>query len=75
MAITAGETLSLNALGSATGQATKSLSAAKGNTTGPISLYNSALSQSIFHVLDGNFGLSACVLHVTGHFTPTQLAH
>ena len=38
MAITAGETLSLNALGSATGQATKSLSAAKGNTTGPISL-------------------------------------
>ena len=38
MAITAGETLSLNGLGSATGQATKSLSAAKGNTTGPISL-------------------------------------
>lgn len=38
MAITAGETLSLNALGSATGQSTKSLSAAKGNTTGPISL-------------------------------------
>ena len=38
MAITAGETLSLNALGSATGQTTKSLSAAKGNTTGPISL-------------------------------------
>ena len=38
MAITAGETLSLNALGSATGQTTKSLSAAKGNTTGPISM-------------------------------------
>jgi len=38
MAITAGETLSLNALGSATGQTTKSLSAAKGNTSGPISL-------------------------------------
>ena len=38
MAITAGETLSLNSLGSATGQATKSLSAAKGNTTGPISM-------------------------------------
>ena len=38
MAITAGETLSLNGLGSATGQATKSLSAAKGNTTGPISM-------------------------------------
>ena len=38
MAITAGETLSLNALGSATGQTTKSLSAAKGNTTGPIAM-------------------------------------
>lgn len=38
MAIIAGDTLSLNALGSATGQTTKSLSAAKGNTTGPISL-------------------------------------
>ena len=38
MAITAGETLSLNSLGSATGQATKSLSAAKGNTSGPISM-------------------------------------
>ena len=38
MAITAGETLSLNSLGSATGQITKSLSAAKGNTTGPISM-------------------------------------
>ena len=38
MAITAGETLSLNALAGATGQTTKSLSAAKGNTTGPISL-------------------------------------
>ena len=38
MAITAGETLSLNSLGSATGQATKSLSAAKGNTTGPIAM-------------------------------------
>lgn len=38
MAITAGETLSLNGLASATGQGTKSLSAAKGNTSGPISL-------------------------------------
>ena len=38
MAITSGETLSLNGLGSATGQTTKSLSAAKGNTTGPIAL-------------------------------------
>lgn len=38
MAITSGETLSLNGLGSATGQATKSLSAAKGNTTGPIAM-------------------------------------
>ena len=38
MAITAGETLSLNALGSATGQTTKSLSAAKGNTSGPIAM-------------------------------------
>lgn len=38
MAITAGETLSLNSLALATGQSTKSLSAAKGNTTGPISL-------------------------------------
>ena len=38
MAITAGDTLSLNALGSATGQATKSLSAAKGDTNGPISM-------------------------------------
>lgn len=38
MAITAGETLSLNALGTATAQATKSLSAAKGNSTGPIAM-------------------------------------
>jgi hypothetical protein len=38
MAITSGETLSLNGLASATGQSTKSLSAAKGNTSGPISL-------------------------------------
>jgi len=38
MAITAGETLSLNGLAAATGQTTKSLSAAKGNTTGPIAL-------------------------------------
>ena len=38
MAITSGDTLSLNSLGSATGQATKSLSAAKGNTTGPIAM-------------------------------------
>lgn len=38
MAITSGETLSLNSLGSATGQATKSLSAAKGDTTGPIAM-------------------------------------
>jgi hypothetical protein len=38
MAITAGETLSLNSLGSATGQTEKSLSAAKGNTTGPIAM-------------------------------------
>jgi len=40
MAITAGETLSLNNLGSATGVAAgpRSLSAAKGNTTGPIAM-------------------------------------
>ena len=38
MAITAGETLSLNSLGSATGQATKSLSAAKGDILAPISM-------------------------------------
>lgn len=38
MAITSGETLSLNGLGSATGQTEKSLSAAKGNTTGPIAM-------------------------------------
>jgi hypothetical protein len=38
MAITAGETLSLNSLGSATDQATKSLSAAKGNSSGPIAM-------------------------------------
>jgi hypothetical protein len=38
MAITAGETLSLNGLAAATGQGVKSLSAAKGNTTGPIAM-------------------------------------
>jgi hypothetical protein len=38
MAITSGETLSLNGLASATGQTEKSLSAAKGNTTGPIAM-------------------------------------
>lgn len=36
--------LSLNGLASATGQSTKSLSAAKGNTTGPISMSSFAIS-------------------------------
>lgn len=41
--LTSGNTLSLNGLASATGQSTKSLSAAKGNTTGPISLSSFAI--------------------------------
>lgn len=52
MAITAGETLSLNALASATGQSTKSLSAAKGNSSGPIAM--------------SSFGIDG-VLDVTGY--------
>ena len=41
--LSSGDTLSLNSLGSATGQATKSLSAAKGNTTGPIAMSSFAI--------------------------------
>jgi hypothetical protein len=41
--LTSGDTLSLNGLASATGQLTKSLSAAKGNSTGPISLSSFAI--------------------------------
>jgi hypothetical protein len=41
--LTSGNTLSLNGLASATGQATKSLSAAKGNTTGPIAMSSFAI--------------------------------
>ena len=41
--LTSGDTLSLNSLGSATGQGTKSLSAAKGDTTGPIAMSSFAI--------------------------------
>jgi hypothetical protein len=41
--LTSGNTLSLNSLASATGQSTKSLSAAKGNTTGPIAMSSFAI--------------------------------
>lgn len=41
--LTSGQTKSLNNLASATGQATKSLSAAKGNTTGPIAMSSFAI--------------------------------
>lgn len=41
--LTSGNTLSLNGLGSATGQGTKSLSAAKGDTTGPIAMSSFAI--------------------------------
>jgi len=41
--LTSGNTLSLNNLAAATGQATKSLSAAKGNTTGPIAMSSFAI--------------------------------
>lgn len=41
--LTSGNTLSLNGLASATGQSTKSLSAAKGNTTGPIAMSSFAI--------------------------------
>jgi hypothetical protein len=41
--LTSGQTLSLNALASATGQTAKSLSAAKGNTTGPIAMSSFAI--------------------------------
>ena len=35
---------------------------------------NSALTSSVFDGLVGNFGLCACVLHVTRHSTLTKLA-
>lgn len=41
--LVSGNTLSLNGLASATGQTTKSLSAAKGNTTGPIAMSSFAI--------------------------------
>lgn len=41
--LTSGNTLSLNGLATATGQTTKSLSAAKGNTTGPIAMSSFAI--------------------------------
>jgi hypothetical protein len=41
--LSSGNTLSLNGLASATGQSTKSLSAAKGNTTGPIAMSSFAI--------------------------------
>jgi hypothetical protein len=41
--LTSGNTLSLNGLASATGQSAKSLSAAKGNTTGPIAMSSFAI--------------------------------
>lgn len=41
--LTSGDTLSLNGLASATGQTTKSLSAAKGNSTGPIAISSFAI--------------------------------
>ena len=41
--LTSGQTKSLNNLASATGQTTKSLSAAKGNTTGPIAMSSFAI--------------------------------
>lgn len=44
--LTSGNTLSLSNLGSATGQSTKSLSAAKGNTTGPIAMSSFAIDSA-----------------------------
>jgi hypothetical protein len=41
--LVSGNTLSLNSLGGATGQTTKSLSAAKGNSTGPIAMSSFAI--------------------------------
>jgi len=41
--LVSGNTLSLNSLGGATGQATKSLSAAKGDSTGPIAMSSFAI--------------------------------
>jgi hypothetical protein len=41
--LVSGNTLSLNSLGGATGQTAKSLSAAKGNTTGPIAMSSFAI--------------------------------
>ena len=34
----------------------------------------SVLTASVFHVLAGNFGFCACVLHITRHSTLTRLA-
>ena len=36
---------------------------------------NYVLTASEFHGLAANFGVCACVLHVTGHSTLTRLAH
>ena len=44
--LTSGNTLSLNNLASATGQTTKSFSAAKGNTTGPIAMSSFAIDSA-----------------------------
>jgi hypothetical protein len=44
--LTSGQTKSLNNLASATGQSTKSLSAAKGNTTGPIAMSSFAIDSA-----------------------------
>ena len=35
---------------------------------------NSALTSSVFHGLAGNFGVCACVLHITKHAMLTRLA-
>ena len=44
--LTSGNTLSLNNLASATGQTTKSFSAAKGDTTGPIAMSSFAIDSA-----------------------------
>lgn len=62
--LTSGDTLSLNGLGTATGQSVKSLSAAKGNTTGPIAMSSFAIDS-----FDAITGYTYAVENTTEFYT------
>jgi hypothetical protein len=64
--LSSGNTLSLNSLGTATAQATKSLSAAKGNTTGPIAISSFAIDS-----ITGISGFTYGVENTSENYTVT----